>query len=458
MTPLKDEVLASLAERHNVAQFASFAPGVTPKLRYSRLRGDRDAGSADLDEQIALLLTLSAAQSVNIRSFRPDFPKGNPFTYGVDSVPDAVALVRGYAAQGYYTIVNETIDVADGGVSGVALGGVIEFAPGDTPRAVERPGVVAFPHQQATELLTTVYGFRPELEDVRDERLEFSIHPLRVGYRRTHTLLWERASVDSRTLAAAPIWPNSFSRLIGDKPFGLLVASFVGVPVPYTRVVPRRLAPFEFGRPTGTKEWWLRTCPPEPVHGHYTTCLGWRDPMELLKKEDPAGTQISSVLAQEAVDALYSGATRPRGDDGDDVEGVAGRGDRFMLGLQQPDELPSEVVSSVRQTAAAAREVLGPVRLEWAFDGNVVWVLQLHLAGADHPRGVISPGEAQQWLDFDPREGLEYLSRLVREASATGSGVRVLRSIGITSHVGEILRESGVPATVEPQPRVSSPS
>jgi hypothetical protein len=44
-------------------------------------------------------------------------------------------------------------------------------------------------------------------------------------------------------------WPNRFSRLLGDKAFGLLVADLHGLPVPATTVVGRRVAPFRFGRP-----------------------------------------------------------------------------------------------------------------------------------------------------------------------------------------------------------------
>jgi hypothetical protein len=32
------------------------------------------------------------------------------------------------------------VDIEDGGVSGVAYGDMLEFAPGDTPRYVEKPG------------------------------------------------------------------------------------------------------------------------------------------------------------------------------------------------------------------------------------------------------------------------------------------------------------------------------
>jgi len=41
------------------------------------------------------------------------------------------ALVRNMSAEGLFVIANETVDVSDGGVSGVIQGGVAEFAPDD---------------------------------------------------------------------------------------------------------------------------------------------------------------------------------------------------------------------------------------------------------------------------------------------------------------------------------------
>jgi hypothetical protein len=57
--------------------------------------------------------------------------------------------------------------------------------------------------------------------------------------------------------------------------------------------------PFRFGRPTGSGERWLRTCPAEPVPGWFLTQRGWRDPFDLL--EDPSGQGVEAVLSQEGV-------------------------------------------------------------------------------------------------------------------------------------------------------------
>ena len=104
-----------------------------------------------------------SAGTVNIRSFRPGRDKGNPFEYGIGKVEDAARIVGSLAAEGYSTIVNETIDTNDGGVSGVTLGGVMEFTPFDTPRGVEKAGVASLPHQIGLDVLRGVYGFTPDV-------------------------------------------------------------------------------------------------------------------------------------------------------------------------------------------------------------------------------------------------------------------------------------------------------
>jgi hypothetical protein len=452
---LKDDRLDQLAEHGNVAQFASFGAGAEPVLRHHRLAGDPQLASGQPAELARQLLAQATSGTVNVRSFRPDRDKGCPFHYGIAKAGDAADLVYRLAGEGYLTIVNETIDIHDGGVSGVALAGIVEFAPDDTPRAVEQPGVASLPLAQAVRILTTVYGFAPELPDVPTDRLEFSIHPNRVGYRRSHTLWWELEPLATTDRLTARLdWPNRFSRHLGDKAYGLLMADLVGLPVPRTTVIARRLAPFGFGRPTATGETWLRTCPTEQAPGRYSTVAQWTDPYALLAEEDPDGTAIAAVLAQQGVDPAWSGATMASTDGADFVQGVAGRGDSFMLGEQAPESLPAAVLADVRALAEAARQQLGPVRLEWVHDGSQAWVVQLHIArqffaGAS----VVSAGEANRWLDFEVADGLDSLRELVGRAQAESAGIRIHGSVGLTSHVGDLLRRAGVPGRLaDPEP------
>jgi hypothetical protein len=446
MVPLKDEMLRRLAERANVAQFVSFGPGPDLPQRHACLRGHPlDHRFASAGDAVGHLLALSRGGSVNVRSFAAAASKGGPFRYGLTRRDDVLAVLRARAGEGLHTIANETVDVDDGGVSGVAVGDLVEFAPGDTPRSVERPGTVALGHAEAMALLRTVYGFAPELDGGPGERVEFSLHPLVAGARQTHTIVWEVETVAPVRLSRRLVWPNRFSRHVGDKAFGLLVADLLGLPVPATTVVGRRLAPFRFGRPTGSGEWWTRTCPAEPVPGRYPTRRGWLDPFALLAAEDPAGTAVVAVLAQEGVRARWSGAALPAAGGGLLVEGVPGFGDDFMLARSAPAPLPDRVLDDVRRLGARAAASLGPVRFEWSHDGDQAWVVQLHLSATAASATTIHPGSPSRWHRFDPSNGLEALRALIATVDP-GEGIELTGDVGVTSHAGDLLRRAAIPS------------
>ncbi|MFB3918392.1 MAG: hypothetical protein ACE14M_16810 [Terriglobales bacterium] len=390
------------------------------------------------------------SRSVNVRSYRPDRPEGNAFYYGVSTATEAISLVSGLAAQGCYTIINETIDVNDGGVSGVAVGGVIEFAPGDTPRCVEKPGTALLPRQQGLELLAAVYGFEPRIPSSPALRVEFSLHPQRQGFERDHTIVWETESYTATEPEGQIAWPNRFSRFIGDKAFGLLVAHVFGLPVPRTTVIARKVAPFTFGVPTGTGEVWLRTCPVEQVPGRYTTVHGWQDPFELLQREDPSHSAIAAVIRQDAVEPCYSGATICSSNSSLIIEGVAGAGDRFMVGETGPIALPEDVQNAVSRLFDRAFKDIGRVRFEWVFDGNQAWLVQLHCGAALSSSRTIYPGLPRRYRDFFVKDGLDVLRRLIEECQLTGDGISVVGDIGITSHVGDLLRKARIPSLLKP--------
>jgi hypothetical protein len=96
-----------------------------------------------------------------------------------------------------------------------------------------------------------------------------------------------RRSFERAELTSQINWPNRFSRFVGDKVFGLLVADAIGLAVPRTTAVSRKIAPFAFGLSTESCEWWTRTAPTEQVPGKFTTRRGWTDPFDLLRREDP---------------------------------------------------------------------------------------------------------------------------------------------------------------------------
>ncbi|HLX10967.1 MAG TPA: hypothetical protein VKY89_24185 [Thermoanaerobaculia bacterium] len=447
----KDEVLDRLAATANVAQFVSFGPDL--RQRFAWVQGFPPNTRFDsLAAAVAAILGAAPEGAVNVRSYHPQSAKSRDFLYGLRTGAEVVAALQRLAAAGLFTVVNETIDVADGGVSGVAFGAVLEVAPGDTPRCVEKPGTAALPRAMGLRLLQTVYGVAPELPADPELRVEFSLHPLRRGYRRGHTVLWETERFASAPAEAPLQWPNRWSRLMGDKAFGLLVADAAGLPVPRTLVVPRGLAPFSFGAPTGLAETWIRTCPVVQQPGKFTTRHGWMDPFRLLQQEDPEGTEIASVLAQQGVDARYSGALIAQANGEPLIEGVAGEGDEFMLGRRAPEALPAALDGSLRELYGRAAAALGPVRFEWVADAGTVWVVQLHNGASPTAGRVLYPGTAARFHPFRVEEGIDALRELVSRVEGTGDGITVIGRVGVTSHLGDVLRRARVPSRLEDTP------
>lgn len=450
----KDAVLDALAREANVAQFVSFGPQL--EQRYARVYGYKpNHRFATPRDGIAAVLATSSGASVNVRSFDPASPKSREFVYGLKSVEEAEGIVRRLGASGLYTIVNETIDVRDGGVSGVLLGNVIEFAPGDTPRCVEKPGTAALPRVLGLRLLTVVYGFRPSLERYGPRRrIEFSLHPLRCGFRHEHTVIWEMEHVDPSDARADLRWPNRFSSFIGDKAFGLLVADQLGLPVPETTVICRAISPFRFGRPTGSAETWIRTCPRVQMPGKYTTKRGWLDPFKLMAEEDPTGEFIASILAQAGIEATFSGALiaseRTNGRKGAlTIEGTRGFGDEFMVNRKKKTTLPPGIKARVKRLYTKAANQLGPVRFEWVADDRRTWIVQFHRGASPSHGRVIYPGKPQSFRRFDVEEGLEPLRALIDQVVEQDEGIVLVGDVGVTSHFGDVLRRARVPSYIE---------
>jgi hypothetical protein len=202
----KDRSLNSLSKYCNVAQFVSFSPGADGNLvsQYSRLTGlAPNHIFRSPQEALSRLLALSPEGTINIRSYSPDSPRSREFVYGIAAADEALVVARRLAYARLFVIANETIDVADGGVSGVAQGDIIEFAP----RCVEKPGVASLPRSMGLSILSKVYGFAPEISDMRDARFEFSIHPKPRGWKHSHTVVWEYEQTSGENPMPALTWP-----------------------------------------------------------------------------------------------------------------------------------------------------------------------------------------------------------------------------------------------------------
>jgi hypothetical protein len=444
----KDRVLDEIARTKNVAQFVSYDPAHLDNESFCRIIGfEENHRFRSAPKALEALLESSLEKSVNVRSFYPDDPQSKEFIYGLNSVDDAVTAVSRMRGEGLFVIANETIDVTDGGVSGVVQGGIVEFAPDDTPRCVEKPDCASLKLEAGTKILDRVYRFEPDFRIPSTARLEFSLHPKRREWKQTHTIAWEMQEMEEAPLTPRTTWPNRFSRFLGDKVFGLLLADAMGFPVPEATVIHRRVAPFRFGRAADGPETWLRTCPREQVPGKFSTVQGWADPFELLQREDPAHTEIPSLLAQSAVRAAWAGAALTNDRGKSVVEGVAGEGQGFMVGEKPPVPLPAKVRSDVSELGRGLHGQLGACRFEWVHDGREVWLLQLHI-GNDFPKGdIVVEGEPRSWRTFHADRGLERLREELKTLSP-GEGIEVMGQVGLTSHFADVLRKAGFPARI----------
>ena len=239
----------------------------------------------------------------------------------------------------------------------------LSLRPSIRRSALTSPGVASLPTREGVKLLNIVYGFPPEVDFRDDLRIEFSLHPIRRGYQRKHTIIWEVEPCPPVRKVEIRKWPNKFSQLIGDKVFGLLIGHVLGFPVPRTMVFGRHVAPFAFGETTGTSETWLRTCPAVPIPGKYPTVFGWKDPFSLLDNIRES-ERIVSILAQESVQFVWSGAARTT-DHGPHIEGVKGRGDPFMVAAAEKESLPALVQYDVVKGVTSLVNSLRSVKFEW---------------------------------------------------------------------------------------------
>ena len=449
----KDEVLDVLSETRNVAQFVSFAPNL--KQRFSRVLGFKaNHIFKSVQSAVSQLMMCSPENSVNVRSFLPNNPKSHDFIYGLKDIDTAVDTILRLSRKGLFTILNETIDVNDGGVSGVIENDMIEFAPGVVPRFVEASSepIATMRLDIGLGMLETVYGFKITIGDVSNKRLEFSIHPDCRGYHSQRLIVWEEQCSEYTKSEPYYIWPNAFSKLIGDKAYGLLLARMYCFNVPTTTVYCRdkRIKPFTFGEASfdtfldGSSKVWTRTCPKTQEPGKYTTVNYFTDPYQLMLSDDPSGEVLASCLVQEAVDAKYSG-TLISSSKGYIIDGVLGTGDDYMQGSKPPEDLPERIVENVTTMYQLLKNVFGYVRFEWVHDGITPWLVQLHQGETPSYSGVIYPGEFEYSSTFFVEQGLHVLRELISYLPKN-HGIVVKGNMGMGSHIADVLRKAQVPS------------
>lgn len=447
---LKDYMLSELSKNYNIAQFVSFAP--ESGVRYCHVKGDPEV-FYDADPIFALLES-SKSGMVNIRTFKEENSQGNPFIYGLTNPITILSHIKHLNRDGYYVIVNETIPLDDGGVSGVYHRGCIEFAPGVSPRFIENSDevVASYYSGAALRILDTVYNTKIDRDIFFDKRVEFSVHPEKVGLKDENWIIWE-VGEESSYEAVTPNyhWPNAFSKFIGDKAFGLLLAHVHGYSVPRTTIYTKQhQLVFSFGEATGADNIWTRTCPKVQTPGKFVTLPNKVDPYELMEGSE----ELASCLHQEEVPVFYSGAAITGSNGEAYIEGVEGYGDKFMLGEEPPSfDIPSHVIHDVSHLHdRLSGNFRGNISFEWGHDGYKAWLFQLHKEYDDNNVFITQGNSATVWKDFYASGGLEALRALISEYKYTSPnvGIRVIGNIGLTSHIADVLRKSGIPSEIVP--------
>ncbi len=455
---LKDERLHELITRGiNVAQFVSFGP--PDKIRFHGICGlGQSQAPATVESAVETIFQSSFLGSIDIRTFLAHKPDGNPFEKDIKTTGAALQLVRKFLGEGYFVIVSERIPIEGSGrFGGVLLGDIIQGAANETPRCVdnfELPlPVLSLSRRMGLELLQLIYGCVLQFPFAKEDRIEFSVHTGPVGYYRKPQLIWQVDQYPGEQVpgAPAPFWPNRISEDMGDKPYGLVMAHLHGLLVPKTSVIGRVFPQFTFGRHTHSGEsLWIRTCPKVQTPGKYATRRVWEDPFLLMQREDPDGTKISSLIIQEGVRSEYAGALLTDADGKLIIEGKSGEGVLLMIGERGPEELPPRVIRAVERLYLGAREIFGDIRMEWVFDGDEAWCVQIHLGRAATKDRVIYPGKPQAWQEFSVLRGLEALRLLVQNAQEGEFGIVLRGNVGVTGHFAEILCGAKIPSRIEP--------
>jgi len=177
--------------------------------------------------------------------------------------------------------------------------------------------------------------------------------------------------------------------------------------------------------------------------------------------EEAKGTEdvnLASVLSQDAVEALFSGASFITAYEEEDlIEGVAGKGDKFMVGEKNKEILPTDVVNAVKTLNNQVRcyhSELGDVSIEWVYDGTMVWVVQLNQLRVNNERGsndrrIIVDGSPSCYKKVFVEDGLENLRQKINLYKKRNIGIELIGNVGITSHFGDLLRLSNIPSILK---------
>ena len=104
----------------------------------------------------------------------------------------------------------------------------------------------------------------------------------------------------------------------------------------------------------------------------------------------------------------------------------------------------------IRQLYEQASAKLGPVRIEWVHDKHgATWIVQIHRGITQSQGAVIYKGEADLYHRFDVSRGIDELRALISRVQGTGEGIILVGKVGVTSHLGDLLRKAEIASRIE---------
>jgi len=119
--------------------------------------------------------------------------------------------------------------------------------------------------------------------------------------------------------------------------------------------------------------------------------------------------------------------------------------------------LPTEVIEAVKTLNNKKRSYhkeIGDVSVEWVYDGNIVWLVQLNqLKGENKYKNsesnIIVQGSPSHYEKVFVKDGLDSLRSKIDLLKDKNIGIELIGNIGVTSHFGDLLRLSNIPAILK---------
>src|SRR5262245_13275364 len=81
--------------------------------------------------------------------------------------------------------------------------------------------------------------------------------------------------------------------------------------------------------------------------------------------------------------------------------------------------------------------------------GRRAGIVQLHRGAVAGSGRTIYPGDSRQWHRLEAVEGIEALRTLADRVQGSDDGIVLVGDVGVTSHLGDILRRARIPSRVE---------